>query len=169
LLEGLRPKPEFVHLFRAIVFDVWKQRSAEARTVQADLERRTLELRRMETALDEAYVYEKKIDSVTYERQREKLREDVALARMESDNAKLEEIGVEGVLGFVDHLIANAGRLWLEAPADQGQRLQRVLFPQRLRLKASRIATTVTCLAIACAAVCIQAHRYSATCQSVKF
>ena len=46
--------------------------------------------------LDDAYVYEKRVDSATYERQRDKLREDIALVRIELEDAQLEEIDVEG-------------------------------------------------------------------------
>ena len=36
----------------------------------------------------------KRIDATTYERQRDKLREDIALVRLELDDARLDEIDV---------------------------------------------------------------------------
>ena len=131
-------------LFRAIVLDVWKKRLAETGTTRADLERRLATLQRRETLLDDAWVYEKRIDSGTYERQRDKLREDIALCRIELEDARVEEIDVEGLLGFAEHVLGAAAGLWLEAPADAKQRLQRALFPEGLRFRDGRFGTAVT-------------------------
>ena len=80
-LEALRPRAEFMNLFRAIVLDVWKKRLAQTGARQADFESRLGQLQRREAMLDDAYLYEKRVDSATYERQRDKLREDIALVR----------------------------------------------------------------------------------------
>jgi hypothetical protein len=96
---------------------------------------------------EDAFVYEKRIDVATYERQRDKMREDIALVRIELEDARLEEVDVEGLLGFAEHVLSNAARLWLEATGDQRPRLQRILFPEGLRLKDGRFGTAVTCLA----------------------
>ena len=63
------------------------------------------------------------------------------------EDARLEEIDVEGLLGFAEHVLANAARLWTEASAEQKQRLQSVLFPEGLRLRDGRFGTALTCLA----------------------
>ncbi len=146
-LDLLRPKVEFMGLFRAVVLDVWKKRVALAGTVRDDMEARLAGLRHREAQLDEAYVYEKRIDSGTYERQRDKLREDIALCRIELQDARVDEIDVEGLLGFAEHVLSAASRLWLEASADGKQRLQRALFPEGLRFRDGRFGTAVTCLA----------------------
>ena len=87
------------------------------------------------------------VDQATYERQRDKLREDVALAKLELHEAELEEMDVEGVLAFAEHLLTNAARLWMEASLDQKQRLQTVFFPAGLQFDGERFGTAVTCLA----------------------
>jgi hypothetical protein len=56
----------------------------------------------------------------------------ILFVRIELEEARLEEIDVEGLLGFAEHVLGNAARLWLDATADQRQRLQRVLFPRRV-------------------------------------
>ena len=76
LLESLQPRAEFMSLFRAIVLDVWKERCALAGSLRADLERRLLDIEHREEPLDEAFLYKRQIDSETYERQRDKLREE---------------------------------------------------------------------------------------------
>jgi len=55
-------------------------------------------------------------------------------AEMDERQAKLEGYDVESVLGFAEHIILNASRLWLEASSDQKERLQKVLFPRGVDL-----------------------------------
>jgi len=149
LLERLQPKPEFLTLFREIVLDVWNERRGNAASLRADLEARLTELKRKETALEEAYIYDQRrtIDATTYERQRDKLREEIAIAEIERQDAHLEEIDVEGILGFAEHVLGNAARLWFEATPEQKQRLQRVWFPEGLRYRDGGFRTAVTCFA----------------------
>jgi hypothetical protein len=84
---------------------------------------------------------------VTYERQRDLLREQVALATLEADDAKSEEIDIDGLIGFAEFILSNAARLWSESSHEQRQRLQRALFPEGLRFKDGGFGTAVTCLA----------------------
>ena len=134
-------------LFRTAVLDLWKQRSAAARNLRRDLEQRLHELERREALLDEAFLYQKQIDAKTYERQRDKVREETTLARIELEDSRLDEFDVEGIVGFAEHLLTNAARLWMTGTPDQRQRLQRVLLPEGLRLRDKRFGTAVTCLA----------------------
>ena len=63
-----------------------------------------------EAVLEEAYLYQQKIDRATYELQRDLLRETVALATIELQDATLDEIDVEGVLRFAEHFLAHSTR-----------------------------------------------------------
>ena len=58
------------------------------------------DLRRREALLEDAFLYAKKIDAITYERQRDTMREQIALATIELEDARLDQIDVEGLLGF---------------------------------------------------------------------
>ena len=111
------------------------------------VERRVSVLRRRLDQVEEAFLYQHTVDQATYQRQRDKLREDMALAKIESHEAELEELDVEGVLDFAEHLLTNAGRLWIEASLDQKQRLQTVFFPEGLRFDGEDFGTAATCLA----------------------
>jgi hypothetical protein len=150
LLESLQPRAEFMGLFRAIVLDVWKERCAGAGGLRADLESRLPSSSGARPSSRDAFVYERRIVSASYERQRDKMREDIAFVRIELEDARQEEIDVEGLLGFAEHVLGNAARLWLDATSEQRQRLQRVLFPEGLRFKDGRFGTAVTCLALLC-------------------
>jgi hypothetical protein len=57
LLDALRPRPEFLRLFKAVVLDVWKARQAEATTLTETLSRRASEIRSRREKLVDAFVY----------------------------------------------------------------------------------------------------------------
>jgi DNA invertase Pin-like site-specific DNA recombinase len=147
MLEALRPKADFMPLFKLVVLDVWNRRLADTVNVRAALEARLTELRRREEVLEAAYLFEKRVDAITYDRQRDKLREDIALVRMELEQARLDEIDVEGLLDFAEHVLNNAAHLWLDAPPELKRRLQTVIFPEGLRFRDGKIGTATTCLA----------------------
>ena len=129
-LNGLRPKPEFVRLFREIVLDVWKQKRAEKRAARVQLERRIEDLEERRDKLVEAHVYRGTIDETVYQRQNDKLSEEIAFARTQLHEEEMAEIDVEGVLNFAETVILDARRLWIEGDLGQRQRLQKVLFPK---------------------------------------
>jgi hypothetical protein len=81
-----------------------------------------------EAGRDESFIYEKAVSCETYDRQQDKLNEQIVLAEMQEREAKLKSYDVEAVLNFVEHVILNAARLWTELASDAKQRLQRVLF-----------------------------------------
>ena len=147
LLERLQPSPAYMRLFREIVLDCWKDRQVGATRLRTAIERRAAKLGQRLDQVEDAFLYKNTIDQATYERQRDKLREDVALAKIELHEAELEELDVEGVLAFTEHLLTNASRLWMEASLHQKQRLQTVFFPGGLRFDGRGFGTAVTCLA----------------------
>ena len=129
-LERMQPKPEYVKLFNAIVLDVWKEKQAQSFALGVTLKHHIKDLNQRKDRLDEAFIYEKKIDRETYQRQLDKLNEQIVLSEMQERDNKLETYDVEAVLNFAGHVILNASRLWTEYSSDQKQRLQKVLFPQ---------------------------------------
>lgn len=69
------------------------------------------------------------------------------LVRIELEDAKLDEIDLEGVLGFAEHVLTNAARLWMEAFPERKARLQQVLFPNGLTLQDGKFGTATSCFA----------------------
>jgi site-specific DNA recombinase len=147
VLSGLKPRPEYLALFRAIVLDVWNARGAQAGALRGALEAKLTDLRRREEDLEEAFLYRKTIDATTYARQRDMVREQLALASIDLDDARQEEVDIDGLVGFAEYVLTNAARMWMEATAEQRPRLQRALFPEGLRFRDGRIGTAVTCMA----------------------
>lgn len=145
-LERMQPKPEYLKLFTAIVLDVWKEKQAQTITLNASLRQHLEDLNQRKDRLDETFIYEKTIDRVTYERQLDKLNEQIMLAEMQERDAKLEAYDVDTVLNFAEHVMLNAARLWTEFSNDQKQRLQKVLFPQGVTFAGGEYGTAKTCL-----------------------
>ncbi len=129
-LSGMRPRAEYVRLFREIVLDVWKRKQGDAKGVSAAIEQRIKEIEGKRQKLLDAHVYQKTLDAELYRREDDRLSQEIALARMELHEAQIEQIDIEGVLGFAETVILDARRVWIEGTLDQRQRLQKVLFPK---------------------------------------
>jgi hypothetical protein len=95
----------------------------------ADDSRALTQLRERQDQLVEAFVYRRAIDEVTYKQQKDRLDQEIALAEIAAHDAKLDELDVEAVVVFAEHVLLNAGRLWQEFSLEQKQRLQQLLFP----------------------------------------
>ena len=145
-LERMQPEPRYVRLFNEIVLDVWKEKQAQNLALSTSLQHQIEDLKGRKERLEEAFLYERAVDRETYERQRDKLNEQIVLAEMQEHDAKLEGYDVEGVLNFAEHVILNAARLWTEFSSDQKQRLQRVLFPEGATFANGEFGTSATCL-----------------------
>ena len=90
LVEALQPEPAFARLFNAIVLDVWRGEQRERVNARSSLERRVADLRSRLERVEDAFPYERTIDLQTYAAQRDKLREQVALAELELSEARMD-------------------------------------------------------------------------------
>ena len=145
-LERLQPKAQYVKALSETVLDVWHTKQAEALAQTVALDHQLSELRERKNKLVEAFVYQKAIDQDTYRQQLDKLNEEITLAEMAANDAKLETFDVEAVLNFAEHIILNAARLWSEYSLEQKQRLQQVLFPEGVQFADGGFRTTATSL-----------------------
>ena len=80
--------------------------------------------------LDEAFLHERSIDIDTYHRHAERLRQELALARMNRHASELDELDVEGLLAFAERVLPRAADLWVQASLEQRQRFQQLFFPE---------------------------------------
>lgn len=147
LLGRLQPNASYLRLFHEVVLDVWRGRRSEAVEIAKVATRRAEDLRRRLDRVEVAFTQTQVIDRMSYERQRDQLREDLALVEMESAEAKHDELDIEGVLAFAENVLNDATGLWVAASLDQKQRLQRVFFPEGLKFDGKAFRTAVTCLA----------------------
>ncbi len=145
LLDGLKPRPEYVSLFRAIVADVWEERLAQAAQHRKTLEKRQESLLERKDELILAHVTKGLISEEEFIRLRDKADEELALVRIELFDVSMEELDVEGVLAFAQEMLLDASKLWRQYTIDQKQRFQHLIFPEGLSFGEGKFRTAPTC------------------------
>ena len=146
-LETVKLRPEYTELLRLTVIDAYQKRASEARRTRQQAESRLGELRQRQDRLEEAFIFQRAIDQKTYDEQRDRLREEITVAELALHESTLEELDVDGILGFAETLLQNAANLWKHSEPAQRQRLQRAIFPEGIVFDGERFGTAVTCLA----------------------
>jgi hypothetical protein len=144
LLMRLQLKPNYLRLFRAIVADVWKSEQANAQGIEKAAEKRIEVLKAQCDKLDRCFIFDGAIDRTAYERQRDRLRAETTVAELELGDARFDELEVEGVLAFAEHVLGNLVALWTNADAGDRRRIQEALFPTGLVWDGERFGTAVT-------------------------
>ena len=147
-LARLQPTAGFMRLVKDRVLDAWRGLKGDAQQRIAEIERKQKSIRERLDRLDEAFLYERSIDIDTYDRHREKLREELTLAQMDRHASELEEMDVEGILAFAERVLPSASNLWVQSSLAQKQRLQQVFFPDGVRFDGKRIVGTGTTLPV---------------------
>jgi hypothetical protein len=92
--------------------------------------------------LDEAFLYSEAIDVTTYGLQRDKLREELTLAKINHHAEAVDELDVEGILAFAERILPRASDLWVQASLDYKQRLQQLFFPEGMAFDGNRFNRT---------------------------
>jgi hypothetical protein len=107
--------------------------------------------------LDEAYLYAETIDLTSYERQRDKLRQQLTLTQIDKHSVELEKFDVEGILAFAERVLPRASDLWVQASFNQKQELQQLFFPEGVAFDGKRFVRT---------AVTVNAFKYLTAAES---
>src|SRR4051812_35637650 len=97
-------------------------------TERKEQQRRVTAIQQKLDKLDEAFLYSEAIDVTTYGRQRDKLREELTLAKIDHHAEAVDELDVEGILAFAERILPRASDLWVQASLDYKQRLQQLFF-----------------------------------------
>jgi len=147
-LVRLQPTPGFMRLVKDRVLSAWRAMQGDAKQRIAEIERRQKAIREKLDRLDAAFLYERTIDIDTYDRHRDKLREELTLAQMDRHSCELEELDVEGILAFAERVLPSASNLWVQSSLAQKQRLQQVFFPDGVRFDGKRLVGTGTTLPV---------------------
>jgi hypothetical protein len=69
----------------------------------------------------EAFLFAQSIDSTSYERQRDRLHEELTLAQIDRHAESIDEIDLEGLLAFAERILPRASDLWVHASLDHKQ------------------------------------------------
>ena len=78
-LERFQPTPGYMRLLKEYVLRVWHDRKASVKNEVASAEQQAKAIHQKLDRLDDAFIYEESIDLGTYERQRDRLREELTL------------------------------------------------------------------------------------------
>jgi hypothetical protein len=114
------------------VMTIWYERKAAANRDKAEVERRVATLQQRLDRLEEAFIFAQSIDHASYERQRDKLRQELTLEKIDLHTAATDQLDVEGILAFAEHVPPNAADMWVHASLPQKQRFQQLFFPHGL-------------------------------------
>ena len=137
-----------MRLVKDRVLHAWRQVRSDMQQQIAEIERRQKAIREKLDRLDQAFLFERTIDIDTYDRHRDKLREELTLAQMDRHSSELEELDVERILAFAERVLPSASNLWVQSSLAQKQRLQRVFFPDGVRFDGKRLVGTGTTLPV---------------------
>ena len=141
-LALLQPTPGYMRVVKDRVLYVWEQECAAARERTVEQERRLKAVRLKLDRLDEAFLYSESIDLATYGRQRDKLREELTLSKIDYHTEAVEELDVEGILAFAERILPRASDMWVQASLDYRQRLQELFFPEGIAFDGNRFNRT---------------------------
>jgi hypothetical protein len=131
-----------MRLVKESVLRIWLARKAEVTAYTADLERRRKSIEQKLDRLDQAFLFAQTIDVTTYEKQRDRLREELTLVQIDHHGSDLDKLDVEGILAFAERILPRAADLWVHASLDQRQQLQRLFFPEGIAFHGKRFVRT---------------------------
>ena len=138
-LARLQPTPGYMRLLKSVL-GIWKARQASVRADLAQAQRTADAIQQKLDRLDEAFLFQRSIDIETYDRDAERLREELTLAGIAKHSTELDELDVEGILAFAERVLPRAADLWVQ---DQRQRFQQLFFPEGMTFDGQRFVGTV--------------------------
>jgi len=141
-LALLQPTPGYMRLVKDRVLYVWQQLTSEIKDRAVESERRVKAIQQKLDRLDEAYLFAQTIDLTSYERQRDKQREELTLAQIDHHTESIEELDVQGILAFAERVLPRAADLWVQASISQRQRLQQLFLPEGIAFDGNRFNRT---------------------------
>jgi len=117
-----------MRVVKELVLKAWQERKAEVSRDADDTARRAKAIQQKLDRLDDAFLFTQSIDITTYERHRDKPRQELTLTHIDQDAVAVEKIDVEGILAFAERVLPRASDLWVQASLNQRQRLQQLFF-----------------------------------------
>jgi site-specific DNA recombinase len=145
-LRSLEPKKDILALFRAIALDVWNRSNTERVNDTKRLEAELLSLEKERDKVEDLKIKDV-FDDITYRRRSAEIRSQMDQKRTELDeeNTKLSD-NIEGCLQYCEYFISNLAGLWTNAGLDLKQRVQTLVFPDKIYFDGQTFRTAVTAL-----------------------
>jgi hypothetical protein len=133
MLKRLRPTPELLADFPAVLKQVWKERTADNTAVVRKLKADLQEQRDLQQKVITAYLREDKNIVAVYPRMNRNFEDEIARLEAQIAEADTEKATFEQLLEFSKSLLVDISTAWERANVDQKQRVQNILFPNGLR------------------------------------
>jgi site-specific DNA recombinase len=140
LLDRLRPNEERILLVKTVFKAVWKQRHQNCESAVKALTKRRAELKEKKLKLLDAKL-SGQIRDEDYHDFAERLNSELALVDTELHSVTVDEIDIDAALDWVERLLWNQRKLWLDSSLEAKQKLQNALFPNGLKLSKEGIGT----------------------------
>ena len=144
MLRRLQPTRDYLVMLKEEVLAALDNQRESAYEARKIAERRVNAAEKRRQRLIEAYFYERAIDQETYERERERIGEDLTLAKLEHQDAAIEDMDVDGIFFFAFHVLTDAARIWVEMSPDAKRRFEQHLYPDGLPYEPGRGFRTAT-------------------------
>lgn len=142
-LEEQQPQPQYLKLFGAVVRDVWQKKNHEADEALNTCRTRVSALKERKHRLVDL-ITDGKLSPEDGRERLDQLKEEIAAAETLEKEKHIEQLDIEAVLAYAEHLLLHAARLWIDANLDQKQRLQRVIFPNGVEFLDGEVLTSGT-------------------------
>jgi site-specific DNA recombinase len=140
-LDKLKPSPESIRLFKAVMLDSWKEKHADSQRTFQKLKKDLESLKERKNQLVDLLLV-KTLDPKTYQEQTDRLQVEIGLKELEVSQIHEEDLDLEGILDFAEFVISNPEKLWKDSALNQKQRFQKVLFPQGLKFGNQEFGTS---------------------------
>ncbi|NTU49855.1 MAG: recombinase family protein [Desulfobulbaceae bacterium] len=143
-LKSFQPTDEALKLFEATVIDVYKTLQAEQIKTYASLEKQLSGLYEERKSI-EKLVVKGTFSEETYKRRSAELENEITVKQLELNEAKIDINDIEACLNYCKYFLTHLADLWLSADLDSKQRLQALIFPQKVTYNENgTLGTTAT-------------------------
>lgn len=129
LLDSLRPRPEYIRLFREIVLRTHAERHEAQGSERRRLEKRRDELSEQKRVLGRELA-RGTLDANAYRDLREEIDRDLAEVRVNLGEATTREVDVEGILEFAEELLLDPAKMWRQLSPEKRRVFQTSIFPE---------------------------------------
>ncbi len=143
-LALLQPTPGYMRLVKDRILYVWEQRVRRGQRPDAPSRSGGVKADPPEARPAGRGVPATRSRSTcdTYGRQRDRLREELTLSKIDHHTEAVDELDVEGILAFAERILPRASDLWVQASLDYKQRLQQLFFPEGIAFDGNRFNRT---------------------------
>jgi site-specific DNA recombinase len=139
----IQPSNDILDLFEAIILKTWKEKQSDRIKLEYQLENDLRALLKRKDRIDELLI-DRKFDDQTYQTKMEELQNEIAVKQLELNEARIELNDIEACINYCKNFLSNIAKLWLNADVNLKQRLQNLIFPEKIYYENGTFRTTAT-------------------------